>query len=71
MKLDENSKYEYFWTDIGSTSFTVFVRKNKIYCANVVDSRAVLYIWGKVNEFSNDNSLESPVDQIELKKPII
>ena len=55
MKLDENLKQEDFSTDTGSTSCVVFITKNKIYCANAGDSRAVLFSDRKVHELSHDH----------------
>ena len=68
MKLDENLKQEDFSTDTGSTSCVVFVTKNKIYCANAGDSRAVLYDGGKVHELSHDHKPDNAAEQDRIEK---
>lgn len=62
MKLDENLKSEDFSTDTGSTACVVLITKNKIFCANAGDSRAVLYSASKVHELSHDHKPDNPIE---------
>jgi serine/threonine protein phosphatase PrpC len=68
MKLDDNLKSEDFAVDTGSTSCVVFVTKNRIYCANAGDSRAVLFSGGKVLELSHDHKPDNPEEQDRIEK---
>lgn len=68
MKLDDNLKSEDFAVDTGSTSCVVLVTKNRIYCANAGDSRAVLYSGGKIFELSHDHKPDNQQEQDRIEK---
>ncbi|KAG5897147.1 hypothetical protein JTB14_020876 [Gonioctena quinquepunctata] len=46
----------------GSTAITILVKDNKLYCANVGDSRAVVSINGKAEALSEDHKPSNPVE---------
>jgi len=51
----------------GSTANTILCKSNKIYCANVGDSRAVVSVKGEVHQLSQDHK---PSHEKELKRII-
>lgn len=61
MLTEESLKNE----QAGSTAVTILIKDNKLYCANVGDSRAIASINGKVEELSLDHK---PGNEIELKR---
>lgn len=62
MKLDDNMKSQSFAIDAGATGCVVLITKDRIFCANAGDSRAVLCQTGNraigLSEDHKPNNLE-------------
>ena len=52
----------------GATSVVVFVKGNKVYCANAGDSRAIMSENGNVFELSYDHKPNNPIEHQRINK---
>lgn len=68
MDLDNKVKDEDYAADTGSTSCVVFVTKDKIYCANAGDSRAVLSRKGNTVALSEDHKPNVAEEESRINK---
>lgn len=68
MSLDDKVKDEDYAQDTGSTSCVVLVTKDKIYCANAGDSRAVLSRKAKAVGLSEDHKPNVAEEEARINK---
>ena len=62
MALDKALAKESFAMDTGCTACVVFITKDRIFCANAGDSRAVLCQSDKTIALSDDHKPQNPLE---------
>lgn len=66
--MDEEAKTIEDANDSGTTSNAVYVNNEYIYCANIGDSRSVLYTGGKAYPLSEDHKPDNEKEANRIKK---
>ena len=69
MEIDKQLKDEDYSSDTGSTACVVFITKDRIFCANSGDSRAILSQTGnRVKALSEDHKPNNATELQRIEK---